>query len=118
MKFSVMSALIGATNSVPIMNLIQSTASKDECDHMSAMCNVDQLAQIDATNLIQLGDDDHSIGTHVNNIKENHVAHFGKDAEKINAENKKILDTQKTCLDFVTTHPEHPEVCNWCHESW
>jgi hypothetical protein len=116
MKFTVVSALIGASNTLPMQQ--QSTSLDDQCKEMSAMCNVPSLAEIETSNLIQLRDDDHGVGSHVNNIKESSEAHFGKTKEAINAENKKILDTQKQCLDFVSQHPDHPEVCNWCHESF
>jgi hypothetical protein len=123
MKFSVMSALIGVSSAVPIKNLLE---GKDQYERMSAMCNTDALAQVGSSNLLQIKDDgataapvtdNHGISNWVDNTKESEQAHFGKTKAEIDAENKKILDTQKQCLDFVNDHPDHPEVCQWCRDN-
>jgi hypothetical protein len=129
MKYSVISALIGASSQVQVSTL--NTAMKEECSRMAAMCNAEELSQVDVANLLQMdvnadedADEDNSEDKNVAGInkfkdatKGSEKAHFGKTRKQINAENQSILSKQKECLDFVTEHPDHPEVCNWCHEN-
>ena len=44
--------------------------------------------------------------------------HYGKSKEEIDAENKKILDTEKKCMNFVKKYQGHPQICNWCRKSY
>jgi hypothetical protein len=111
---------------MPVKHLLQNNLFQEKCDQMSAKCNVDALSQMATSNLVQLADDttpaattheNHGIANYKDNTKEGMAAHYGRTQAEIDAENKKILDTQKQCLDFVNDHPDHPEVCKWCQEN-
>lgn len=59
----------------------------------------------------------HGIHNWVDNTKGSEKSHSGKTRNQILKANKKILDTQQKCLDFVSQNPDHPEVCKWCSEN-
>jgi hypothetical protein len=103
MKISAAVAALLGTSSA---SNVKMSSMQAKCSEMDAKCNASALADIDASNLLQIQDD--GVGTHVDNTKEGDEAHYGKETHVINAENKHILDTQKECLDFVGKHQDHP----------
>lgn len=51
-------------------------------------------------------------------IQGSYKEHYGKTKEEIAAENAKILETQKKCMDFVKEHQNHPAICEWCQKEY
>eukprot|EP00493_Phyllostaurus_siculus_P016206 UN16452 len=106
MKFAVIAALMSSASAIKMRS--------SQNAHMKHLCK--DMDKCDMS-LVQISEEpDHGTGNFNGNIQGTAAEHFGKTKAAIDAENKHILDTQKTCLDFVAQHTDHPQVCNWCHE--
>lgn len=110
MKFSVIAALMSSTYAVSLRNT--------QLSKMTEMCK--DMSKFDMS-LVELEEDPTAgvgkFNAETKNTADTIAKHFGKTQAEIDAENKHILETQKTCMDFVSTHKDHPAVCNWCHEN-
>lgn len=112
MKFSVMAALLGSTSAISLNN--------SQLSKMGNLCKDMNKYDMSLVELETMDAPAAGVGNFNNatkNTEETIQKHFGKTQAAIDAENKHILETQATCLDFVNNHKDHPAVCNWCHEN-
>lgn len=69
---------------------------------------------IDADSLLEAEEEDEK---YKKAIKNTYKKHYGKTKAQIDAENNRIISTQKKCLGFVKQYRGLPKVCNWCRHA-
>jgi len=110
MKFTFAAALIGTAMAVKISEEIVDEQLLQESSEMEKTCA--DMDSIDEASLIEIDEDKFK-----KSVKSTYKKHYGKTKAQIDAENKHIIGTQKTCLNFVKKYRGHMKVCNWCKKA-